>query len=492
MCNNRRRLCIFLLLGGSVCFLYAGGKVEEVVPEVKNSEWVFAVTALDVSALPPERQLSGGTLTRTLLESLRTVETRRRMDKESAYYREYAYVKQRADMAKKLAAKRNERDQLIYQGDPDWQYRKKLKVIDAEIKKLETEYAKAEGAMPLISDKPAFKFAESNSSGAFPAAPAAGNEYRFCQDQKADAFLAGTVSEFNGRLYVSVKMYTKFTQSYSHGDSVLFSIEDTTPAMHELADRLAAALSGEEPAFIAVHAGPEDPPVLINGAFAGRGEVALQEHPPGDVTVDVYADDYIAASVPLALQSGEIAELYINLAPLSRQALIIDVPGKPGTSVFRGSLYLGVTPLEVFVPVNGYEYFHVETEERETGMVVIAGSGKPENAAANAATVFDVRTTIPPLPEEKLVDTARKRFYGYYGAFWVILPVTFLLAGNSVTYTNSYNNNHTQENYDTATNRYYISLGAGVLTGIVAVIMVYQAVKYIGSSDDYSTPPIAK
>ncbi|GHU01430.1 hypothetical protein FACS1894147_01250 [Spirochaetia bacterium] len=488
VCNNRRCLCILLLLGGSVCFLHAGGKVEEVVPEVKNSEWVFAVTALDVSALPEDRRLLGETLTRTLLESLRTVETRRRMDKETAYYREYAYVKQRGDTAKKLAAKRNERDQLIYQGDPDWQYRKKLKAIDAEITKLETEYVKAEGEMPSISDKPAFKFAESNSSSTFPAAPAAGSEYRFCQDQKADAFLAGTVSEFNGRLYVSVKMYTKFTRSYSHEDSVLFSIEDTTQAMHELADRLAAALSGEEPAFIAVHAGPEDPPVLINGAFAGRGEVALQEHPPGDVTVDVYADDYIAASVPLALQSGEIAELYINLAPLSRQALVIDVPGKPGTLVFRGSLYLGVTPLEVFVPVNGYGYFHVETAEGETGRVVVAGSGKPENAS----TVFDVRTTMPPLPAEKRVDKARKRFYGYYGAFWVILPAALLLAGNSTAYTNQYNRNQTQENYDAATTWYNVSLGAGVAAGVAAALMIYQAVKYVGSSDDYSTPPIAK
>ncbi|MDR2029597.1 MAG: hypothetical protein LBP93_08690, partial [Treponema sp.] len=308
----------WLLLGGLFLVfsspLYPRGKTETTEEkQALNSEWVLCVTAFDVSGLSPSQRIMGDVLVRNLVNSLGTVDRRIRVSREYAYYEDTAWFKARSEAVKQLAAKRKERDLLLYQGNAEWKYQKELKALDEKIKPLEEEVKKAETDEPLITAEPDFRFTAANISGTFPAPPQPGGEYRFCSTQQADAFLTGAVSEFHGRIFLSLKMYVVYTRAYEYEDSVIFSSEDINGAVEELAGHLVAAVSGAPPAAIAVTAKPDNAVVLLKESFAGRGETGIIEHPPGPVEVEVFADEHEAVSVPLDLHSGELAELYINL-----------------------------------------------------------------------------------------------------------------------------------------------------------------------------------
>jgi hypothetical protein len=288
-------------------------------------------------------------------------------------------------------------------------------------------------------------------------------------------------------------MYTLHSRSWSWEDSVIFSSENLMSAVEELAERLAAEAAGVIPGVIAVRADPENSLVIINGSYAGAGEAVYSDYSPGETEVAVYADNRQPSIFPVELNSGEIAELYINLAPLSLSAFTVDVPGSPGSAVYSGSLYLGTTPLAVEIPFNQFTYLSVITPEGETGSAVYRGGGvirgsaefvkAPQNGQALA-----YKTSLPVSPEEKRVNTARRKFYGAYGRFWVALPAALLAVGIAENYVNAFTYNPTVEMYQTANSAYNVSIGAYVLIGLAAADTVYRVIRYLYTSGSDAAP----
>jgi hypothetical protein len=454
--------------------LFGGGKnEEEAAAEPLNKEWVLCVTSLDVSALPESRRIMGNIIAANLAASLASVDHRLRLSPEHAYYEGAAWSKNRGEAAKKIAAKREERDRLLYKGEPDWKYRRDLKVIDAALKTLEEDYQKAEARYPPVFAEPQVKLTEENSGGAFPAPPEAGREYRFCSSRKLDAFITGAVSEYHNRIYVVLRLYTRYSRSYQFEDSSIFSPEDMGIAMEELAGRLTAAVAGTAPAAIRVYAEPEDAMVLVNGAFAGRGEVPPLEHSPGKVEVTVMAENHVSAAVPLEIAGGELAELYINLRPLALNAFTVTLPPEmPSASVYRGSLYAGETPLSLEVPLNRHEYIRLETMTGGGGTAIIQGGDR-----VREGSLLTIKTS--PAREEKQVDKYRRRFYGAWGRFWLVLPAAFMIQGIADIDINAYNYRGYADLYDSATLKYYISVGAWVATVISAADLMFNLVRYV-------------
>jgi hypothetical protein len=481
-------LFLFLFAAALAC-----GRGEEEAPAAPvDNEWVLCITSFDVSTLPGARGLMGDTLTRELAAALERVNRRYRSGEETEYYRNYAWSKARAAKAKELANKRNERDGLLYQGNPGWKYRKDLKTREAEITRLEADFLKLESEIPAVTRDPVFKFTESNKNGTWPAPPVKGGEYRFCSAQKADAFLTGTVSEYHDRILVTLRMYTIYTRSYGWEDGIIFSSTDLNAAMDELSGRLAAAASGTLPAGIVVHSQPEDAMVLIDGAYAGRGEMPLREQAPGKAEVSIYADSYSSAVFPVELNSGEIAELYLNLAPLSLAAFEVDVPGNEGASVYLGSLFMGTTPLALELPRDNFTYIRVETPSGEIGSAVYRGGrvvrGSAEFVRAPSGDILSYETSVPVSPEEKRVNTSRRRFYGAYGRFWVALPVSLLAIGIAGNYVNAYIYQGVPEMYDPALKALNVQRGAYVVIGLAAADVAFRIFRYLYISRSDSVP----
>ena len=485
----KRNTCFFslpflllLLFIGQELFAFGSKETEE--PAIVNTEYVFCITAPDVSGLSLSRQITGDTVVRSLAAVFSNLSFRFRGEQEAAYYRDYAWAKSRSDAASALAAKRTERDLLVYRGDPGWKYRKDLKAADDAIVKLEADLAKIDSLAPVAEEKPLFRLTDGNTSGTYPDPPKPGGEYRFCADQKADAFLTGTLSEYHDRIYLKIRMYTLYTRSYSYEDSVLFSSEDLNDAMDEISGRLAAAVSETYQSAILVHTIPQDAMVLVDGAFAGQGEMRKRTHLPGTAEIEVRADNHVPVSFPLELNPGELAELFVNLTPLGFSAFEAVVPGSPGSKVYLGGLYVGETPLTLELPRDEFTYISVETPEGEIGSAVyrdnelVKGNAQfVRHGGGGREAVFT--TKIPIAPEEKRVDKARRGFYGAYGAFWIILPVSLLTAGVATSYISI--------NHDTALWN-GVNIGANVTWGVSLGVTLFQIVRYLYISRADATP----
>jgi hypothetical protein len=401
-----------------------------------------------------------------------------------------AWSKAQSDAVRALAAKQNERDLLVFRGDPSWRYQRTLQTYEADISALETQLRVAQTTAPVISGTPKIKV--SNPLSPWPAPPPEEDGYRFCISQNADAFLSGKVTEFYGRIFVTLKLYTLYTNSYSWEDEILFSSEDLDNALSELGGRLNAVVSGLEPAMLIVHVEPETAMIIIDDYWAGRGEVSLREHVPGTVQVAAHAEDHVSTQIETEIISGEIAELFISLTPLRLSTFTIDVPGSPDSSVYSGGLFLGRTPLSVEFSADRLSYISVETPLGEIGSAVYEGNGNVRGSAEfiGLQNTFSFSTAVPVSPEEKRVAAARDRFYSAFGRFWIALPVSLLTIGlsNNYIYAYNYGLNPTREMYNTAKTWNYVRIGAFVVIGLAVIDTVYHIIRYLSASGADANP----
>jgi hypothetical protein len=473
------RVFLILLFGFFPAFAFGRGKTEEPEKTVHNSEWILCVTGFDMSALPENRRMLGEVMTRSLTAAVNAVEHRIRVSREYAYYEGYAWSQARQTAARALSAKRDERDLLIYRGEPEWKYKRSLKTVDEDIVKLAEELAEIEAEMPQVAREPVFKFTEGNISGTFPPPPAAGGEYRFCQSQKADGFLAGELVEYHGRLYITIRLYAVYTRSFIYADSIIFSPDDVQAAVDEIAGRLVAALAGSSPAVIAIQPEPGDTLVLINESFAGRGEIAPREHPPGKVTVSLSADGYVPQTVETELAAGEITEIKAELRPLELAQVDITVPGETGVLVYLGARYVGEAPLTLRLPVNQFNYVQVEKPGPVTGRQVFQAPGDSDKSMS-----LSLKTKIPFPAGQKRVERARRHYYWAWGGTWISGAAAWMAYGLFNTYNNAYRStpsgiNPSAELYHQTLNLYYVYIGALALVGAVAVYDIFQLTRYL-------------
>ena len=504
--SGRAAFIIIFLLIGAELFAFGRRDDDESGPPV-NAEWTLCITAFDVSALPVSRHVTGETIMRSLAGIIEKMDFRSRGEEEALYYRDVSWAASRSEAAVALQTKRDERDLLIYRGDASWRYRKNLKTIDAAIKVLEGDYEKANERPPIVERKPALCLSDENMDGIYPQPPQEGSEYQFCTGKKADACLVGNLSEYHDRIFLSIKLYTLYTRSYSYEDVILFSSEDLESAIEEIAFRLTGAVAGTYPSAVKVSALPQDAMVLVDGSFAGRGDMEMYTHSPGSAEIAVLADNHVPSYFSIDLNEAELAEINITLTSFGQNALEMTVPGSPGSGVFLGSLFVGEAPLTLQLPKSQFAYISVVTPEGDTGSLVYRDNalikGNAQFVRANEATDVPGKTSIntkPPIsPEEKRVERARRGFYGVYGAFWIVLPVSLLAVGIANNYINSNNyvaaTGYYQGDYETQSKIYNnavtankVRVGANIAWGAALGVTFFQIFRYLYVSGGDASP----
>ena len=485
--KNGVLLSFFLLLAFNT-LLYANGSTEEPEPQTQNGEWILCITDFDISTLPAEKMAVAGVITRRITERLGTINYRLRVSEEYAFYEENARNSSRSAAAKALAAKQEERSLLIFRGDAQWRYRQNLARLDADIEKLTAALAETENNMPLINNEPVFSLAGANLDFSFPASPVAGNENKFCLDQKADALLAGSVTDFHGRYVVTLKLYTVYTNSFIWEDSVIFSHDDLDNALDEITQKLMIVLSGNNPATLTITAQPEDTLVLINRSFSGRGESSSLEYPAGRVTVTASAPEHESISFETDLNPGEHTQITIDLKPVDY--IDIEIDGFPiSGSVYNGALYIGESPLTLRLPAGQMEYIELETYDSQKGAIVYK---TPE--AGEFSNSLSLRTSIP--VEEGSVGNIRRAYYQAWGVTWLTGMAAWIAF---YSYTDS--NNAVTFQYRTAgtvdpgfiennMTMYYVSMGTAIAVGAAAVYSIVQMVRYLYTANRSSTPVV--
>jgi len=480
--KNGVLLSLFLLLslGAQV---FASGRTEETETQTQNGEWILCVTNFDLSSLPAEKMAVAGVITRKVVEGLGTISFRLRISEEYAFYEESAWNRSRSAAAKALAAKQEERSLQIFRGDSQWRYRQNLARLDAEIEKLVTALEEADNNRPLINREPLFNLTSANLNFSFPASPGAGTEYKFCTDQRADAMLAGSVTDFHGRYVVSLKLYTVYTRSFVWEDSVIFSHDDLDDALDEITQKLMIVLSGNNPATLTITAQPEEALVLINRSFSGRGESSSLEYPAGRVTITASAPEYESISFDTDLSPGEHTEITINLKPVDY--IDIEIDGLPMSgSVYNGALYIGESPLTLRLPAGQMEYIELETYDSQKGTIVYR---TPETGDLS----LSIRTAVP--VKEGSVGRIRRTYYHVWGATWITGIAAWIAY---YSYTNSNNAVIFQSGtgavdpgfLESNTIMYYVSMGTVIAVGTVAAYGIVQMVRYLYTANRGSTP----
>ena len=466
--------------------LSASGKTDDAEKEILNNEWILLVTAFDTSALPPARRIAGDVMIRDLIDKLKTVNYRLRVSPEYAFYEGRAWRMSVLTAGRALAAKQDERSMLLYRGEPNWKYRQNLKRVDADIARLTEEYEKKVAEKPVVNVEPVFSLSKANIDGSFPAPPLPGNEYRFCENQKVDAFLTGKVTEFHGRFYIKLALYTVYSQSYTYEDDILFSIDDVTGAVEEMAARLTAALSGNKPAVVAVYADPPEAQILINQNYAGRGTAGEREYPPGKITVAVTAEGYTSETLETELSGGELVEIDVVLSPLQYSEVNIDtVHEEQDVFVYHGALFAGIAPLSLNLPVNQLEFISVEKKGGGSAGAVFTAPEIPGDS-------FDLTFKLKIPHGEHRVNNARKRAYWAWGGVWIAGIAAWIIDGIYTGQMQALQQSSSDEFYARTYGTYIVRIGALTVLGGMAVFDVFRMVRYLRTAGENSTPIVKR
>ena len=482
----RIKFLLFLLVFFSLSTqIFARGKAEETTIAAQNNEWVLCITEFDVSSVPQDKLTVASVITRKIVERMNTISYRTRISPEYAYYEDHAWTRALSTAARSLSAKQDERSLLLYRGDPTWRYKQNLARVDADIERLRTAFEEIEQNAPLINNEPEFKLTAGNLTSSFPAAPREGGENRFCQDQRADAFLAGSIMDFHGRFFVTMKLYTIYTRSYVWEDSIIFSPDDLESALDEMTGRLNMVLSGNRPAAIVVNAQPEETLVLINRAFAGRGSTGIIEHPPGTFVITASAPDHESLMVEAELSAGELAEIDIRLKPLEYGN--VEVSGVlSGGSVYHGALYVGEAPLTLRLPLNLLEYVELETLDDKKGRIVFETP-----SVADTTYSVAVRTAIPE-PKGR-VDSARRIYYWAWGGTWItgiaawLSYQTYLSADEAIRYDYAQTGTFSDKFANTYELMYYASIGTVIAVSAAVLYEIFHIGRYVYIANKGST-----
>jgi hypothetical protein len=491
---NRRIILLSLFIFHFSLFivspLFAAAKKDTAEPEILNSDWILCITDFDYSLLPLAHRIAGDVLTRELVTQLSSVNYRFRISPEYAYYESYAWQQALSAAAKALSNKQNERSLLLYRGEATWRYRQNLKKIDEDMVKLQEDYDQKLAEKPLIHREPSFDLSDANKSGTYPAPPRSGEERRFCQNQKVDAFLAGEIREFHGRYYINLRLFTLYTNSWVYDDDIIFSLEDSDGAVEEIAARLSAVLTGTRAATVAITADPPESQILINHNYAGRGTVPARGRPPGEVTIAVAADEFRPETVVLDLDAGEEVDVAVTLSPLYYSDVHINAPGYDGAAVYHGSTYVGVAPLTLRLPVGQLNYVTVESDSGKMAKAVFTAPDTPD-----VSYDMSLKLKMPP-PGEKRVNKARRWYYWAWAGTWI----TGLTAWVSYGWYSIYNdalpldaNGYLPQDMDLdflarRNQLLAISNGAIIAVGVAVAHEVFHIVRYIRVSTEGAVP----
>jgi hypothetical protein len=454
--------------------LFSRGAGEEDRPLV-YTEYVLCITAFDVSELPQSQQAIGRLLLNRFTRRLAAVKIRTRTETEREWYEQAARNDARREAGEKLAAKRDERDQLIFAGLPGWKFRKECKRVDKEIADLEAGFTKVDTIRPRAEEMPAFKLAEGN-----PSAPLPGEEESFLTTQKADAFLTVSLYPYYGRVGARLRIYSRF-HAASYEEEVVFSPEDLNDAADEIAFRLEEAASGEGRAMLTIRAEPEKAQVLVDGKLAVKGEPVVVN--PGTVSVVVSAEDYQPFEGEIDLAPGEQTASNIVLDPMEMEALALSLTDGGPAKIYIGALYAGELPsygtFEFRVPRGMYRYLNAETEDGRAGRVIVLGG--EENRS------LSIQPRILPAPDEKPVEKRRRQFYGAWGRFWVSLPVTFFIYGMKIMYE-AHLTVGDESMYNTAVLTNNLFTGGAIVTGIFGAESLVRLIIYINTANKEAVP----
>jgi hypothetical protein len=376
---------------------------------------------------------------------------------------------------------RRERDALFFQDRDQRELEREQASFDRRLSQAVEELARLTSLDPSsveVPERKEVRFAE-GSRGEVLLPEAVRAPLEAAADSKVNLLIYGSFEEIQGYLYLEVHAVDSALERevYSYADAA--GREDLGPDMEAVVDGLTKVLWGRDWASLAVTASPAEARIYLDGSLLGTGQARLDFVSPGERSLRVELEGYESQTQTVLVEPYSLTELDISLEKLPES--LIGVGSDPaGAALYRGSTWLGVTPLEVPRPETLSRFLLRLEGFRDVPLYL-----GPASPAALSLTLAPA--ALDPLVRQK---RERNRFYAAFGLFALSLPLPifswamvgdYMVGYQSAWSDGDYSEAQRLQNIGTAF--YYSYLGTLGLSVGLAVNMVIQLVRYVRSAD---------
>ena len=451
------------------------------VPVDDEPYWTVGVASFSGLNLQEENQYLRHSFPLALRERLLSVRLHFFTPEERDGYRRAVIRRAARRQGEELQKLRRERDALFFRDRDPGELEREQASYDLRLSKAVDELDRLTGLDPAQVEVPERKevhFAEGSRGEVL--LPEAGRApLAAAVDDKVNLLIYGSFEEIQGYLYLEVRAVDAGLQreAYFYADAA--GREGLGPDMEALVTGLTKVLWGRDWASLAVTASPSEARIYLDDSLLGTGETRLDFVNPGERTLRVELEGYETQTRTVQVEPYSLTELDIPLEKLPES--LIGVGSDPaGAALYRGSNWLGITPLEVARPQT-LSRFLLRLEGFRDEPLYLG-----PNSPATVSFVLAPASADPFARQKK----ERNRFYAAFGLFALSLPlpiVSWAMVGDyMVGYQNAYASgdlSEAQRLQGIGTGFYYAYLGTlGLATGL-AVNMLIQLVRYVRSAD---------
>ncbi len=443
--------------------------------------WTVGVATFSGRNLQEENQYLRHSFPLALRERLVSVRLHFFTPEERDGYRRAVIRRAASRRGVELQKLRRERDALFFQDRDPGELEREQASFDLRLSQAAEELARLTALDPAaveVPERKELRFAEGSPAEVL--LPEAGRApLAAAQDRKVNLLIYGSFEEIQGYLYLEVRAVDAALQRevYAYADAA--GREDLGPDMEAVVEGLTKVLWGRDWASLAVTASPGEARIYLDDSLLGTGQARLDFVSPGERALRVELEGYETLKRTVLVEPYSLTELDISLEKLPES--LIGVGSDPaGAALYRGSTWLGVTPLQVARPETLSRFLLRLEGFRDEPLYL--GPTSPATVSFKLAPA-----DADPLARQK---RDRNRFYAAFGLFALSLPLPIfswsLVGDYMVGYQSAYasgNLSEAQRLLDAGTGFYYAYLGTlGLSTGL-AVNMLIQLVRYVRSAD---------
>ena len=443
--------------------------------------WTVGMAAFAGRGLGPENLYLLHSFPLALRERLASVRLHFFGAEERAGYQQAVIRRAARGRGVQLENLRRERDALFFRGQDAAELQRQQASYDLRIRQAVEELARLRELDPAgvaFPERKEVRFAAGSGGELLLAEPGRAT-LRAAQAAAVNLLIYGSFEEIQDYLYLEVRAVDTALEREIYFYSDAAGREGLSSALEAAVEGLTRALWGRDWASIAVEASPREARIYLDGTLLGNGQARLDFVSPGERSLSVELEGYETVSRLVTVQPYSLTELALELAKLPESLLTIG--SEPaGAALYRGSTWLGVTPLEVPRP-DAPDRFLLRLEGfRDTPQYLGPSSPQAVSVALSPAA-------LDPLERQK---KERKRFYTAFGLFALSLPLPLFSWGYVTDYLVGYQNAvedgnlvEAQRLLDAGSGFYNAYLGTLGLSVGLAVNMLIQLARYLRAAD---------
>ena len=477
-------IAVILLLGADSP-LFAGGRGEEYRISDGRESWSCRFTQLEAEDLGERYRYILTSLPLLLLDRLDDIPAHV-LSEDEIEARARRLVRERIEeKERKISSLIERKDELFLDGKEAEQAEteEEIEELRKDIEELRQYLSSAESASAEVDVEEELPFVAAledakRSLSPYPSLPLR----EFADEREADAIVYGRLEQVEEALYLSLELYIRDLDSSREIYNGIVFPDRVESSAEEVSRELTDLLLGREWAHLDLDVGPEHAQVTIGGKRYAGGSRVLRYLAPGSYEVVAEAEGYISESRSIRLEHAARSELSFALSPEETADFSVNTQPE-GAEIFSGAVSLGRTPLrleEVVLPITilakreGFYDYHRVLQ------------GAPEDE------VLELNLHPLSIGKEKIIESARSRFYRGMAGFFLSLPITIISYGISTEYAYAYNDSLGDPQIDSdersrlhglSTLWYTAYLGGLFLNGVFLVDSVVQMNQYIRAAE---------